>query len=140
MKQWAVFALTFVLLAAALVKVQTERIDAPVGPEAVLSLLADTEHELTRMPVSFARMSDLDEIKIGDQLANEYRGREDFSKDDPTTRVVQVYQPSRRSRSRGCAEKTALPVPLHFQPRLYQCLRVAGRARLHWRRADGPDG
>jgi predicted Zn-dependent protease len=91
MKQWAVFALTFVLLAAVLVKVQKDKVDAPVGPEAVLSLLADTEHELTRMPVSFTRMSDLDEIKIGDQLANEYSGREDFSKDDPTTRVVQAY-------------------------------------------------
>ncbi len=91
MKQWAVFALTFVLLAAVLVKVQRDKVDAPVGPEAVLSLLADTEHELTRMPVSFTRMSDLDEIKIGDQLASEYGGRDDFSKDDPTTRVVQAY-------------------------------------------------
>ncbi len=91
MKQWAVFALTFVLLAAVLVKVQKDKVDAPVGPEAVLSLLADSEHELTRMPVSFTRMSDLDEIKIGNQLASEYGGREDFSKDDPTTRVVQAY-------------------------------------------------
>jgi predicted Zn-dependent protease len=91
MKQWAVFALTFALLAAVLVKVQKEKIDAPVGPDAVLSLLADSEHELTRLPVSFTRMSDLDEIKLGNQLAKEYGGREDFSKEDSTSRAVQAY-------------------------------------------------
>ena len=65
--------------------------NAPAGPEAVLSLIADTEHELSRLPVTFARMSDMDEIKLGDQLAKEYAGREDFSKQDTSSREVQAY-------------------------------------------------
>ena len=91
MKQWGAFALTLMLLGAALVTSQKQKIDAPVGPEAVLSLIADTEHELTRLPVSFTRMSDVEEIKIGNQLASEYGGEGLFAKSFPRTRVVQVY-------------------------------------------------
>ena len=113
MKQWGVFAIIFALLLAVLVKVQKDRVDAPVGPEAVLSLIADTEHELTRLPVSFTRMSDLDEIKIGDQLAKEYGGREEFSKDDPTTRVVQAYI-NRVGARVAVGAKRKLPYRFHY--------------------------
>lgn len=91
MKHWAAFALTLVLLGAALIASQKQRLDAPVGPEAVLSLIADSEHELTRLPVSFMRMSDLDEIKIGDQLAKEYEGGGMFAEKLPSTAIVQAY-------------------------------------------------
>ena len=91
MKQWGVFALTLLLVGAALIASQKQRIDAPVGPDAVLSLIADSERELTRLPVTFTRMSDEEEIKIGDALAKEYGSREEFAKEVPTTRAVQAY-------------------------------------------------
>lgn len=91
MKQWGVFALAAVLLGAALVASQQQRIDAPVGPEAVLSLVADSEHELTRLPVSFTRMSDRDEIRIGNRLARRYEREELFAQKLPTTFAVQAY-------------------------------------------------
>jgi predicted Zn-dependent protease len=91
MKQWGVFALTLALLGAALIASQKQRLVAPVGPEAVLSLIADSEHELTRLPVSFTRMSDLDEIKIGDRLAREYESEEMFARRLPSTPAVQAY-------------------------------------------------
>jgi predicted Zn-dependent protease len=91
MKQWGVFALTFLLLVAVLVASQMQKIAAPVGPGAVLSLIADTEHELTRLPATFTRMSDLEEIRIGNQLAKEYGRQEEFAKEDHTSPAVQAY-------------------------------------------------
>lgn len=46
--------------------------EARVGPEAVLNALADTERELSRMPAAVTRMSDQEEIRIGDTLAQRY--------------------------------------------------------------------
>lgn len=43
-----------------------------VGPEAMLNALADTERELSRMPAAVTRMSDEEEIRIGDALAERY--------------------------------------------------------------------
>ena len=78
-------------LGAALVWSEKQRIDAPVGPEAVLSLVADTERELTRLPSSFTRIPDDQEIKLGDQLAKQYASEDRFSKRSSTTQVVQAY-------------------------------------------------
>ena len=46
--------------------------EARVGPEAVLNALADTERELSRMPASITRVSDKEEITIGNTLAQRY--------------------------------------------------------------------
>jgi predicted Zn-dependent protease len=118
MKQWGVFAITFVLLAAVLVKIQKDRVAAPVGPGAVLSLIADTEHELTRLPVTFTRMSDLEEIRIGNQLATVY-DREfamengESAKNDPTTRAVQAYV-NRVGARVAVGARRKLPYQFHY--------------------------
>ena len=51
---------------AAIVVSERRKVDAPASPAALLYLVADTEQELTRMPVHFTRMSDAEEIRIGD--------------------------------------------------------------------------
>ena len=91
MKRWSAFIITVVLLGAALVASERQRIATPVGPEAVLSLIADTQHEITRLPVSFGRMSDADEIQIGNRLARVYLHEGLSSKATPHTRDVQIY-------------------------------------------------
>lgn len=91
MKQWVLFTLAFVVLAAALVTSQKQRIDAPVSPDAALSLIADTEHELTRLPVSFARLPDGKEIEIGNRLARDYEQEGIFAQKLPSTAAVQAY-------------------------------------------------
>src|SRR5690242_19851779 len=115
MKQWGVFAIIFALLLAVLVKVQKDRVDAPVGPEAVLSLLGDTEHELTRLPVNFTRMSDLDEIKLGDRLAKQYGGREDLANEDTSRPAVQAYVNRVGARVSVGAQRK-LPYRFHYIP------------------------
>lgn len=113
MKRWLAFALVALLLAAALVTSQKQRVDAPVGPDAVLGLIADSEHELTRLPVSFTRMSDLDEIKLGNRLAREYEREEQFAQKLPTTPVVQAYVNRVGARVASGAERK-LPYRFHY--------------------------
>ena len=43
-----------------------------MGPEAVLNALADTQRELSRVPAAFTRISDDEEISIGNTLAERY--------------------------------------------------------------------
>src|SRR5260370_33337166 len=85
------FLAGFVLLGFAPVGMREgERGEGPASPAALLYLVADTEQELTRMPVSFARMSDADEIRIGDELARFYSSTEERN-DMPETAIVAHY-------------------------------------------------
>jgi predicted Zn-dependent protease len=46
-----------------------------VGPEAVLNALAETQRDLSRVPAKLTRLSDAEEIRIGDDMAAGYLGR-----------------------------------------------------------------
>jgi predicted Zn-dependent protease len=48
------------------------KVEARVGPEAVLNALADTQREFSRVPASVTRISDDQEIEIGNALAPRY--------------------------------------------------------------------
>ena len=113
MKQWGAFALTLILLGAALVASEKQRIATPVGPDAVLSLVADSQRELTRLPARFTRMSDLDEIKIGNNLAKMYLSEGSSAKELPSTRAVQVYVSKVGARVSVGAERK-LPYQFHY--------------------------
>ena len=72
MKHWIWLTGIVGLSVAAIVTSERHKVDAPASPAAVLYLVADTEQELTRMPVNFTRMSDDEEIQIGDEIARMY--------------------------------------------------------------------
>ena len=74
MKRWVLFAGLVLVGVASVVVSERRKVDVPPSPAPVLYLIADTEQELTRMPVSFTRMSDAEEIRIGDELARSYGG------------------------------------------------------------------
>jgi predicted Zn-dependent protease len=71
-KSWAAFSITMLLLTAALIWSQVKKPEAPVGPQPIVNLIADSEHELMRLPVAFAPLSDSEEIRIGKELEQEY--------------------------------------------------------------------
>lgn len=87
MTRWILFAGIVTLGIAAVTVSERRKVDAPASPAAVLYLVADTEQELTRMPVNFTRMSDADEIRIGDEIAQIYGnpGASDTNKDEVHT-------------------------------------------------------
>ena len=68
-------AITLALLGGALFAVQRNQVQAAVGAESILYFVADSERDLTRMPTRFTRISDADEIKYGDEIANHIAGQ-----------------------------------------------------------------
>lgn len=71
MKRWGFVAL-FIAGCAVLYFLQRSRADAPFTPRSLLYLLADTQREAERIPLTVTRVSDQDEIKAGEQIAREY--------------------------------------------------------------------
>src|SRR5215469_9704994 len=91
MKRWILFSCVALLGVTAVVMIQRNKVDATASPEAVLHLIGDTEHELTRMPARFARMPDEEEIRIGNELAKLYSNKETPNHRVPEDKIVQEY-------------------------------------------------
>jgi beta-barrel assembly-enhancing protease len=72
MKYWIALSGIAVLLTAAIAVSEHRKLDVPASPAPILYFIADTEQELTRLPVNFTRMSDEEEIRAGDELAKAY--------------------------------------------------------------------
>jgi beta-barrel assembly-enhancing protease len=106
--------LTVILLfgVAAIVISERRKVDVPPGPGAVLYLIADTEQELTRMPAHFTRISDADEIAIGNQLAKSYDESNRYIR-DPEQSEIQNYVSSIGARVAMRAHRR-LPYRFHY--------------------------
>jgi predicted Zn-dependent protease len=81
MKRPIILILLLAAAGSALYYGERHKQESRVGPEAVLNALADTERELSRVPASVTRISDEEEIRIGDALAERYLGQ--FGSGDP---------------------------------------------------------
>lgn len=80
MKRWIVLSIILLLGVAAIIVSERRKVDVPASPSALLYLVADTEQELTRMPVRFTRMSDEEEIGVGNALAAPYESEREAKK------------------------------------------------------------
>jgi hypothetical protein len=63
MKRCVALAFVLALGLAALVTAERHQAIARVGPDALLYFVADTQHELTRLPVTYTHISDKDEMR-----------------------------------------------------------------------------
>src|SRR5262245_14941614 len=72
MKRILILAVLLAAAGTALYFSDRHKQEARVGPQAVLHALADTEREISRVPASVTRISDQEEIRIGDALAQNY--------------------------------------------------------------------
>jgi len=72
MKRLIILIVVLAAAAAALYYSQHHRQETRVGPEAVLNALADTERELSRVPATMTRISNEEEISIGNTLSERY--------------------------------------------------------------------
>lgn len=117
MKRWLTLAGIVVLGVAAVVVSERRKVVAPASPAALLYLIADTEQELTRMPVSFTRMSDEDEVRIGNEIAKNYfAARTD--KSDAEVTEIQTYVTQVGLRLAAHAHRK-LPYNFHYIPEKY---------------------
>ena len=72
MKRLLGLALILISAVAVLYYSQHRRPDSHVGAEGVLNALADTEREISRIPARLTRLSDAEEVSIGDAMAQSY--------------------------------------------------------------------
>src|ERR1700730_8257472 len=75
MKRWIPLSVIFLAGLLAIVTAERHKIDLRPSPQAILSAVADGQHELTRIPSKLDRMSDEDEVRIGDELGRSYEAR-----------------------------------------------------------------
>jgi predicted Zn-dependent protease len=114
MKRWIMLAGIVLLSVAAVVVSEQRKVNVPASPAALLYLVADTEQELTRLPVSFARMSDAEEIRIGDELARSYATGEEHG-DTQEAAIVEHYL-ARVGSELASHSHRKLPYKFHYIP------------------------
>jgi predicted Zn-dependent protease len=118
MKRWILLAGIVAAGVAAIVVSERHQVDTPASPAALLYLVADTEQELTRMPVRFTRMSDAEEIRIGDQLASMYSGEISDRNKQADTLTIERYLRQVGGSLAGHAHRR-LPYRFHYIPDQY---------------------
>ncbi len=91
MKRWAPLVVVIALLVAGLVFSQLRKPHTEVGPDSVLHFIGDTERELSRLPLSATRLSDAEEIRIGNELAERYKYYESSDQASEETALFRRY-------------------------------------------------
>ena len=114
MKRWVPFAIVVLLAVAALVLSQKREATAEVGPYAVLHFIADAEREAGRLPFRLTRLSDEEEIRIGDQMAAR-AGPHGVPTEDPARLAVEQYVQRVGTMVAGRAHRQ-LPYRFHYLP------------------------
>lgn len=116
MKHWAALAGIVAALAAALVWSEVCKVEVRVGPEPILNLIADSERELTRLPVAFAPLSDAEEIKIGRKLEADYAGLwRSEDEQEAQDRAIEQYLQQVGTKVAAHAHRK-LPYRFHYVP------------------------
>ncbi|HEV3316599.1 MAG TPA: M48 family metallopeptidase [Candidatus Angelobacter sp.] len=72
MRRWLAVTLLIVIAGAAVFYAERHKPESRVGPEAVLNAVAETQREISRVPAHLMRLSDEEEIQIGDSMAARY--------------------------------------------------------------------
>lgn len=120
MKRLIGLAVVIALAASALYVAEHRRADAEVSPRALLHFIGDTQRELTRLPAGATRLSDEDEIRIGQEMARNYqfRRRDANSKPDPERDAIQQYVGRVGGQVAAHAHRK-LPYSFHYIPDPY---------------------
>ena len=114
MKLKVIFGVVLALGVAVVVTSERRAVKAEVSPAPILYFVADTEHELTRIPVTLTRISDEDEIRAGDELAQGYlEGRDKDESEQYRTISAYVSRVGERVAQRAHRK---LPYKFHYLP------------------------
>lgn len=112
--------LVVILLAAAggIAFIQHRHINQQPSPQALLLAAADAQHELTRVPARFDRMSDADEIALGKELAEHYASHRATKPEAQHDADVEAYLQTVGDRVAAPARRK-LPWTFHYIPSPY---------------------
>jgi len=119
MKHWLIFSVLLATGVGALSWSEWNKVAAPVGPASLLNFVADVQREASRVPFRLTRLSDAEEISIGDQLAQHYVAGLISSQANPEeTRRIDAYVEKIGGRVASGA-KRMLPYKFHYIPNPY---------------------
>ncbi|HEY4354527.1 MAG TPA: M48 family metallopeptidase [Acidobacteriaceae bacterium] len=118
MKRYIPLVLILLAAAAGIAYIQRRHIDQQPSPQALLLAAADAQHELTRVPARFDRMSDADEIALGKELADHYSAWGATTPDAGHDAEVQAYLQTVGDRVTAHARRN-LPWTFHYIPSPY---------------------
>ncbi len=117
MKRYFALAVILASALAALVFCERRHIEAKVSPAPILYFVADTERELTRIPVSLTRVPEHREIKIGDEMAQRYLDSQRVE-NTSENREIAAYVSEVGARVAQHAHRK-LPYKFHYIPEEY---------------------
>jgi predicted Zn-dependent protease len=113
MKRVVLFLIVLVIGVAALYFSQRRRDPTPVSANAVVAMAADAQRDVTRVPMRLTRLSDDEEIAIGNELAQQYSVAND--KLVPEERALESYI-RRVGNTVASHAHRRLPYTFHFLP------------------------
>lgn len=114
MKRWLAFGFISLVVAGALALSQARQADAPASPDAVLHFIGGTERELSRIFFEATRLSDAEEIQIGDQMSGQARMSAGVP-ESPAQNEVAAYV-ERVGRQVAARAHRQLPYRFHYIP------------------------
>lgn len=114
MKRWLPLIVVIAAGLAAIVAAEWQRIDTRPSASGVLSAAADAQHEMTRLPARIDRMSDADEIELGNRMAAAYLGsRSPAAKQSSKDAATEAYVQRVGERAAAGARRR-LPYTFHY--------------------------
>ena len=116
MKRGLAFGLVLLLGVGALLLSERRKAEAPLSPDPILYLIADAERDLSRVPAQATRLSDAEEIRIGDELAKDYSN--DGTTLSEQDRAMQAYVNEVGARV-VVHTRRQLPYRFHYLPGRY---------------------
>jgi predicted Zn-dependent protease len=89
MKRAIGFMIVVLIGASALYYAQKRQQSAPVNANPMVEVVADVQRDVTRVPMRLTRISDDQEIQIGNELASHYEGAQDAL--TPEQKALRIY-------------------------------------------------
>lgn len=116
MTRYVVLAFMAVAAIASITLVQHQQINTQPSAGTLLTAAADAQHELTRVPATLDRMTDADEITLGNALANRTAASHNVTGDSSSRdAAVEAYLQTVGSRVASHARRK-LPWTFHYIP------------------------
>jgi predicted Zn-dependent protease len=110
MKRWLFLGGVLLLSAGALVMAELRQADAPVSTRALLNFIADLQREVSRVPMRVTRLPDAEEIRIGNQIAQDFPQRPGRRYEERAAYVRKVGE------SLSIRARRKLPYQFHYIP------------------------
>jgi len=116
MKRWIPLLVIIVAGILAVVAAERQHVETRPTSQSVLTATADAQHEMTRLPLKFDRISDSDEIDLGNRLAESYSDRWNSDSEDANkNRAIEAYLQTVGDRAAARARRK-LPYKFHYIP------------------------